>query len=108
MPHKKNLTATSLSVSVQLIERRIYLIRGQKVMLDFDLAELYGVSTRQLNQQVTRNKKRFPEDFMFRLTKEKAELLRSQFVISNVERLANTASDEDWTGWSTLFAVCLH
>jgi len=42
MPHKKKLTTTSLSVSVQLIERRIYLIRGQKVMLDFDLAELYG------------------------------------------------------------------
>lgn len=83
MPHKKNLTTSSLSVSVQLIERRIYLIRGQKVMLDFDLAELYGVTTRQLNQQVTRNKKRFPEDFMFRLTKEETEALRSQFVISS-------------------------
>jgi hypothetical protein len=44
MPHKKNLTTTSLSVSVQLIERRIYLIRGQKVVLDFDLAELYGAA----------------------------------------------------------------
>lgn len=82
MPHKKNLTVTSLSASVQLIERRIYLIRGQKVMLDFDLAELYGVPTKQLNQQVTRNKKRFPEDFMFRLTKAEAEFLRSHFVIS--------------------------
>ena len=70
MPHKKNLTASSVSASVQLIERRIYLIRGQKVMIDADLAELYGVSTSQLNQQVTRNKGRFPEDFMFRLTKE--------------------------------------
>jgi len=85
MPHKKNLTTNSLSASVQLIERRIYLIRGQKVMIDFDLAELYGVPTRQLNQQVTRNKKRFPEDFMFRLTKEEAENLRSQFVISSAE-----------------------
>ena len=83
MPHKKKLTTTSLSVSVQLIERRIYLIRGQKVMIDFDLAELYGVPTRQLNQQVTRNKKRFPEDFMFRLTTKEAESLRSQFAISN-------------------------
>ena len=73
MPHKKNLTANSLAAAVQLIERRIYLIRGQKVMIDFDLAELYGVPTRQLNQQVTRNKGRFPEDFMFRLTKEEAE-----------------------------------
>ena len=85
MPHKKNLTTTSLSVSVQLIERRIYLIRGQKVMLDFDLAELYGVPTKHLNQQVTRNKKRFPEDFMFRLTKDETEALRSQIVISNTE-----------------------
>jgi hypothetical protein len=83
MPHKKKLTTTSLSVSVQLIERRIYLIRGQKVMIDFDLAELYGVSTRHLNQQVTRNKKRFPKDFMFRLTKKEAESLRSHFAISN-------------------------
>lgn len=82
MPHKKNLTANSLSVSVQLIERRIYLIRGQKVMLDFDLAELYGVTTKRLNQQVTRNKKRFPADFMFRLTAKEAEALRSQIVIS--------------------------
>jgi len=86
MPHKKKLTTTSLSVSVQLIERRIYLIRGQKVMIDFDLAELYGVPTRQLNQQVTRNKRRFPEDFMFRLTAKEAEALRSQIVISNVGR----------------------
>ena len=85
MPHKKKLTTTSLSVSVQLIERRIYLIRGQKVMLDFDLAELYGESTKRLNQQVTRNKKRFPEDFMFRLTKQEAEALRLQFATSNVE-----------------------
>lgn len=86
MPHKKNLTKTSLSVSVQLIERRIYLIRGQKVMLDFDLAELYGVTTSRLNEQVTRNRKRFPQDFMFRLTKEEAEALRSQFAISNTEK----------------------
>lgn len=85
MPHKKNLTATSLSVSVQLIERRIYLIRGQKVMLDFDLAELYGVTTSRLNEHVTRNRKRFPDDFMFRLTREEAESLRSQFATSNAE-----------------------
>ena len=83
MPHKKKLTTTSLSVSVQLIERRIYLIRGQKVMLDFDLAELYGITTSRLNERVTRNRKRFPEDFMFRLTKKEAEVLRSQFVISS-------------------------
>jgi hypothetical protein len=59
------------------------LIRGQKVMIDEDLAELYGVPTKQLNQQVSRNKRRFPSDFVFRLTKEEAEALRSQFVTSN-------------------------
>jgi ORF6N domain len=83
MPHKKKLTTNSLSVSVQLIERRIYLIRDQKVMIDFDLAELYGVTTSRLNEQVTRNRKRFPDDFMFRLTKEEAESLRSHFAISS-------------------------
>ena len=61
------------------------MIRGQKVMIDFDLAELYGVPTKRLNQQVTRNKKRFPEDFMFRLTKEEAESLRLQFATSSAE-----------------------
>ncbi len=86
MPHTKKLTNYSLAVSVQLIERRIYLIRGHKVLIDFDLADLYGVSTKQLNQQVSRNKKRFPEDFMFRLTKDEANALRSQFVTSNPGR----------------------
>jgi hypothetical protein len=86
MPFKKNLTTPSTSVSVQLIERRIYLIRGKKVMIDFDLAELYGVTTKQLNQQVSRNRRRFPEDFIFRLTKEEAEALRSQFVTSKTGR----------------------
>jgi len=56
-------------------------------MLDFDLAELYGVTTKQLNQQVRRNKKRFPQDFMFQLTKEEVEMLRSQFVISNAKEV---------------------
>ncbi len=69
-------------VSVQLIERRIYLIRGHKVMVDVYLAELYGVPTKRLNQQVQRNSKRFPEDFMFRLTKVEAENLRLQFATS--------------------------
>ena len=86
MPHKKNLITRSLAASVQLIERRIYLIRGQKVMIDVDLAELYGVPTKRLNQQVTRNRTRFPEDFMFRLTKDEAESLRLQFATSNTGR----------------------
>lgn len=82
MPRSKNLTTSDLAVSIQFVERRIYLIRGQKVMLDEDLAELYGVTTSQLNQQVGRNQKRFPSDFMFQLTKEEMQGLRSQFAIS--------------------------
>jgi ORF6N domain len=63
------------------IERRILFLRGQKVMLDFDLAELYSVETRVLNQAVKRNLERFPEDFMFQLTWEETKvLLRSQIV----------------------------
>jgi len=65
-------------ISVEIIERKIYLIRGHKVMLDSDLAELYGVETKRLNEQVRRNLKRFPEDFMFQLTLAEAESLRSQ------------------------------
>ncbi len=82
MPHTKKLTITNLAVSVQVIERRSYLIRGHKVMIDVDLAELYGVSTKRLNQQVQRNRKRFPDDFMFQLTKVEAENLRLQFATS--------------------------
>jgi len=65
----------------EAIVRKIYLIRGRKVMLDRDLAELYGVETRVLNQAVRRNIDRFPEDFMFTLTRDEIERI-SQFVIS--------------------------
>src|SRR5690348_9652781 len=75
-----------LPVPVEMIERRIYLIRGQKVMLDSDLAELYQVLTKNLNLAVRRNTNRFPTDFMFQLTKEEAESLRLQFATSNVGR----------------------
>jgi phage regulator Rha-like protein len=64
---------------VEIIERKIYLIRGHKVLLDSDLAELYGVEVKQLKRQVRRNIKRFPEDFMFQLQKEEYESLRSHF-----------------------------
>ena len=60
------------------IERKIYFIRGHKVMLDRDLALLYGVSTKRLNEQVRRNISRFPQDFMFRLDSREASILRSQ------------------------------
>ncbi len=74
------MTGKNLIVSVAQIESRIFLIRGQKVMLDSDLAKLYGVENRALNQAVKRNVERFPEDFMFQLTSEEHESLRSQFV----------------------------
>ncbi len=61
------------------IERKIMLIRGQKVLLDADLAELYGVPIKVLNQAVKRNQDRFPTDFMIQLTEEENESLRSQF-----------------------------
>jgi hypothetical protein len=82
VPTTKSLNQSLSRASVELIERRIYLIRGHKVMIDADLAELYEVPTHRLNEQVQRNRKRFPEDFMFRLTKIESEALRSQFAIS--------------------------
>ena len=75
--------AKDLLIPAERIERSILLIRGQKVMLDSDLAELYGVPTKAFNQAVKRNAKRFPEDFMFQLTPEEADGLRSQFVTLN-------------------------
>jgi hypothetical protein len=71
-----------LPVPVEVIERRIYLIRGQKVMLDSDLAALYQVPTKRLNEQVRRNRSRFPEDFMFQLSGDETESLRSQIATS--------------------------
>ena len=70
-------------MELQVIQSKIYEIRGQKVMLDFDLAGMYQVETRVLNQSVKRHIKRFPEDFMFQLTKEEWNILISQFVISS-------------------------
>lgn len=67
----------------QLIQSKIYEIRGQRVMLDFDLAELYQVETRRLNEAVKRNIKRFPDDFMFQLTVDEWKILKSQFATSS-------------------------
>jgi ribosomal protein S13 len=73
-------------VSDERIERSILLIRGRKVLLDADLAELYGVTTKRLNEQVKRNIDRFPKDFMFQLDEQEIEAMRSQIA---------TASDSD-------------
>ena len=75
-----SLVVTSV-IPQETVEKKIFLIRGHKVMLDRDLAELYGVETRVLNQAVRRNRERFPEDFMFSLTREEIRNL-SQIVIS--------------------------
>ena len=69
-------------MSVENIQNRVYVIRGQQVMLDFDLAEIYGYEVKNLNQQVKRNIVRFPEDFMFQLTREEIDFVKSQIVIS--------------------------
>lgn len=78
-------------VPLQRITRAILLIRGQKVMLDEDLADLYGVETKALNRAVRRNLDRFPEDFMFQLTAEEFANLRYQSGTSNVRSHAGTS-----------------
>jgi ORF6N domain len=82
MPKRK----TSRAITAQEIERAIHVIRGQRVMLDADLAMLYGVTTGQLNQQVARNRDRFPEDFAYQLTQQEFTSLISQIVISKPGR----------------------
>ncbi len=70
----------------RVLAQKIYELRGERVMIDVDLATLYGVTTKALNQAVRRNRARFPVDFMFQLSAEEAALLRSQFVTSNETR----------------------
>ena len=86
---KKNIE--SLLVDETII-RKIYVIRGQKVMLDFDLAVLYEVETKVLNQSVKRNINRFPQDFMFRLTSKEWLTMRSQFVTASSQNIDNQAN----------------
>ena len=89
MANKSDIAKTEATAiqSVEQIESLILTIRGKQVILDRDLARLYGVETRVLNQAVQRNIERFPEDFMFKLTKEEFDGLRSQIVTSNEEVL---------------------
>ncbi len=82
----KNMTETDLT-TIEQITGKIYTIRGVKVILDRDLAELYEVETRILKQSVRRNILRFPDDFMFELTKDEFAVWRSQFVTSNSDRM---------------------
>ncbi len=87
---------------IQTIQNRIYEIRGQRVMLDFDLAAMYGVETRALKQSVKRNIERFTEDFMFQLTKGELEILKSQIVTSNV------VDNQDDSNWKSQIATSNH
>lgn len=72
-------------MTVDNICNRVYVIRGQQVMLDYDLAEIYGYEVKRLNEQVKRNSARFPEDFMFQLSEDEAENLKSQIATSRDE-----------------------
>ena len=76
-------------VTLDHIARRICYVRGEKVMLDLDLAALYGVATKVLNQAVRRNRGRFPDDFMFQLTAEELLILKSQFVTSSSQGIGD-------------------
>ncbi|HEX6687704.1 MAG TPA: ORF6N domain-containing protein [Solirubrobacterales bacterium] len=82
---EQGITSPETSAT-SVIEKRIFVIRERQVMLDEDLADLYGVETKRLIEQVKRNLERFPEDFMFQLRKDEAAALRSQIATSNVGR----------------------
>lgn len=83
--------ASPLKLKQDNIAQLVFFVRGEKVMLDSDLAMLYGVEARVLNQAVARNRERFPADFMFRLSPEENNVLRSQFVTSSAGRKVNSS-----------------
>lgn len=83
----KTMTTEMQILPDKAIINKIYVMRGKKVMVDRDLAELYGVETRALNQAVRRNEKRFPGDFMFQMNLEEMQDWKSQIVISNTEKM---------------------
>lgn len=87
-----------ITLPQERIETKIYLIRGKKVMTDRDLAELYGVETKVLNQAVRRNVRRFPDDFMFQLNKQEVEIWKSQIMITNFSRSQFVTSRQRWGG----------
>ena len=81
MPNPKQINPSV--IAEEFVMQKIYLIRGQKVMIDSDLSELYQVETKRLNEQVSRNIERFPDDFMFQLTQDEFENLKSQIATSS-------------------------
>ena len=92
-------TESTELMTVDNICNRVYIIRGQQVMLDYDLAEIYGYEVKKLNQQVKRNIERFPEDFMFRLSNSDIDYVRSQIVTSQKKdffKVANCGFKRKW------------
>ena len=92
-------------IPVERIERSILLIRGRKIMLDADLAKLYGTSTKRLNEQVKRNRDRFPSDFMFQLRKEEWDSLSSQIATSKTGRGGRRVSPYAFTEHGAIMAA---
>ena len=78
------MEGTKELITTDAIRSKVYILRGQQVMLDQDLAEIYGYQVKNLNQQVKRNLTRFPEDFMFQMTRDEVDLVKSQFVTSSL------------------------
>jgi hypothetical protein len=99
-PQKKIKVVMNELIPIEIIETKIFIIRGQKVMLDRDLATLYDVETKRLNEAVKRNLERFPERFMFQLTDEEWVNLRSQFEIANskTSNLKSQIATSSWGG----------
>ena len=93
------MTESTELMTVDNICNRVYIIRGQQVMLDYDLAEIYGYEVKRLNEQVKRNIARFPEDFMFRLSNSEIDSVRSQIVTSRENiffKVANCGFKRKW------------
>ena len=97
--------AMSGLVPAEHVEQRILSIRGQNVIIDADLAELYGVETKRLNEQVKRNKDRFPEDFVFQLTQEEFDNLRSQSATSSARHGGRRTAPYAFTEHGALMAA---
>ncbi len=96
------MSESELKISTRLIESQIFTVRGEQVMLDFHLAELYQVETKRLNEQVKRNVKRFPTSFMFQLTENEWTVLRSQLATAKRRTLPYFCTEQ---GVSILSAV---
>ncbi len=103
---KEKESTRNIALSEEILVSKIYVIRGQKVMIDRDLAELYGVETKVLKQAVKRNIDRFPPDFMFEMTKDELQNWRSQFVTSNSDKMGLRYSPFCFTEQGVTMLAC--